>query len=186
VARRGTAPIPSSHFALLTNSACGRPPRPGGQGLNLGLQDAANLGWKLAATVRGWAPDGLLDSYHTERSVVALEVIDDSLAQCALFANPSREGRALRDRFNDLLGTHPELCGELAVRLSGLGVRYGDDGYSGRLDVVTAELADSRPGWTDVRAMLIRPDGHLAWVLRDGDPAEADAPPLAAWLGPPA
>jgi 2-polyprenyl-6-methoxyphenol hydroxylase-like FAD-dependent oxidoreductase len=70
----------------------------GGQGLNLGLQDAANLGWKLAATVRGWAPDGLLDSYHTERSGVALEVIDDSLAQCALFANPSREGIALRDR----------------------------------------------------------------------------------------
>lgn len=197
----------------------------GGQGLNLGLQDAANLGWKLAATVRGWAPDGLLDSYHTERSGVALEVIDDSLAQCALFANPSREGIALRDRFNALLGTHPALCRELAVRLSGLGVRYGDegvrvpdldlrgtlvssvyglleaakfvllsltpdkievpDGYSGRLDVVTAELAGDRPGWADVRAMLIRPDGHLAWVLHDGAPAEAGAPPLAAWLGGP-
>jgi 2-polyprenyl-6-methoxyphenol hydroxylase-like FAD-dependent oxidoreductase len=200
----------------------------GGQGLNLGLQDAANLGWKLAATVRGWAPDGLLDSYHTERAGVAAQVIDDSLAQCALFANPSREGIALRDRFNVLLGTYPELCRELALRLSGLGVRYGDDErdgaavggrvpdlelrggpassvygllrsakfvllssghaavpdrYAGCLELVTAELADDRPSWADVRAMLIRPDGHLAWVRRDGAPREADAPPLAAWLG---
>ena len=81
----------------------------GGQGLNLGLQDAANLAWKLAAEIRGWAPPGLLDSYHAERYPVGLDVIDDSLAQCGLIANPTREGVALRDRFNAILGTHPSL-----------------------------------------------------------------------------
>jgi 2-polyprenyl-6-methoxyphenol hydroxylase-like FAD-dependent oxidoreductase len=96
----------------------------GGQGLNLGLQDAANLGWKLAAEIRGWAPPGLLDSYHAERYPVGLDVIDDSLAQCGLIANPTREGVALRDRFNAILGTDPSLRRELAVRLSGLAVRY--------------------------------------------------------------
>ena len=96
----------------------------GGQGLNLGLQDATNLGWKLAAEIRGWAPSGLLDSYHTERYPVGLDVIDDSLAQCALIANPSREGIALRDRFDAILAAHPSLRRELAVRLSGLGIRY--------------------------------------------------------------
>ena len=96
----------------------------GGQGLNLGLQDAANLGWKLAAEIRGWAPPGLLDSYHAERYPVGLDVIDDSLAQCGLIANPSREGIALRDRFDAILAAHPSLGRELAVRLSGLGIRY--------------------------------------------------------------
>jgi 2-polyprenyl-6-methoxyphenol hydroxylase-like FAD-dependent oxidoreductase len=96
----------------------------GGQGLNLGLQDATNLGWKLAAEIRGWAPPGLLDTYHAERYPVGLDVIDDSLAQCGLIASPSREGIALRDRFGAVLAGHPSLCRELAVRLSGLGVRY--------------------------------------------------------------
>jgi 2-polyprenyl-6-methoxyphenol hydroxylase-like FAD-dependent oxidoreductase len=96
----------------------------GGQGLNLGLQDATNLGWKLAAEVRGWAPPGLLDSYHAERYPVGLDVIDDSLAQCGLIANPSREGVALRDRFGAVLAAHPSLRRELAVRLSGLDIRY--------------------------------------------------------------
>ena len=192
----------------------------GGQGLNLGLQDAGNLAWKLAAEIRGWAPPGLLDSYHAERYPVGLDVIDDSLAQCGLFANPSREGVALRDRFNAILGAHPSLGRELAVRLSGLGVRYPaagqlagrrvpdldlrdapaatvfgllpsakfvllnlgsaaavPAGFADRLDVVTAELAADRPEWAGVRALLIRPDGYLAWA------SEADeVPPLATWL----
>jgi hypothetical protein len=96
----------------------------GGQGLNLGLQDATNLAWKLAAEIRGGAPPGLLDSYHDERSPVGLDVIDDSLAQCGLIANPSREGIALRDRFNQILGTQPAVCRELALRLAGLAIRY--------------------------------------------------------------
>jgi hypothetical protein len=100
----------------------------GGQGLNLGLQDAANLGWKLAAEIRGWAPPGLLDSYHAERYPVGLDVIDDSLAQCGLIANATREGIALRDRFNAILGHHPSLSRELAVRLSGLAIRYPPPG----------------------------------------------------------
>jgi 2-polyprenyl-6-methoxyphenol hydroxylase-like FAD-dependent oxidoreductase len=192
----------------------------GGQGLNLGLQDAGNLAWKLAAEIRGWAPPGLLDSYHAERYPVGLDVIDDSLAQCGLFGNASREGVALRDRFNAILGAHPSLGRELAVRLSGLGVRYPASGqlagrrvpdldlrdapaatvfgllpsakfvllnlgsaaavpagFADRLDVVTAELATDRPEWAGVRALLIRPDGYLAWA------SEADeVPPLATWL----
>jgi hypothetical protein len=196
----------------------------GGQGLNLGLQDATNLAWKLAAGIRGWAPPGLLDSYHAERYPVGLDVIDDSLAQCALFANPTREGVALRDRFNIVLGEHPSLCRELAVRLSGLGISYPAPGqgllagqrvpdldlrdargtvfgllhparfvllslgtaapaalpagFAGRLDMVTAELAGDHPEWAGVRAMLIRPDGYIAWAT-----AADDAPPLGRWLG---
>ena len=208
----------------------------GGQGLNLGLQDATNLGWKLAAAVRGWAPGGLLDSYHAERFQVGLDVIDDSQAQCALFANPTPAGTALRDRFNTLLGAHESLRRDLALRLSGLAIGYdaaepgsggavgcrvpdlelrgapaaslygllpparfvllllssaGSSrpspdllaGYRDRLDVVTAELADERPDWADARALLIRPDGHLAWVRRCGEPEAL--PPLATWLGAP-
>ena len=104
----------------------------GGQGLNLGLQDATNLAWKLAAEIRGWAPPGLLDSYHDERYPVGLDVIDDSLAQCGLIANPSREGIALRDRFNRILGAQPAVCQDLALRLSGLAIRYPADGHAGR------------------------------------------------------
>jgi 2-polyprenyl-6-methoxyphenol hydroxylase-like FAD-dependent oxidoreductase len=198
----------------------------GGQGLNLGLQDATNLAWKLAADIRGWAPPGLLDSYHDERYPVGLDVIDDSLAQCGLIANPSREGIALRDRFNRILGAQPAVCQDLARRLSGLAVRYQAAGplaggrvpdlelagapaatifgllrparfvllnlgypadappglseVSDRLDVVAGKLAGHHPGWGDVRAMLIRPDGYLAWATAGDDP-----PPLDAWLGRP-
>jgi 2-polyprenyl-6-methoxyphenol hydroxylase-like FAD-dependent oxidoreductase len=226
----------------------------GGQGLNLGLQDATNLAWKLAAEIRGWAPPGLLDSYHAERYPVGLDVIDDSLAQCGLFANPTREGVALRDRFNAVLGAHPTLCRELAVRLSGLGIRYPAPGqplpsgqpplvgqrapdldlceppgtifgllhpatfvllnlrstaaaplppgqalppgparpagpalpsgpaqpagFAARLLTVTAEPAGDTGEWAGIRAMLIRPDGYIAWATYADD-----APPLATWLG---
>jgi hypothetical protein len=154
-------------------------------------------------------------------------VIDDSLAQCGLIANPSREGIALRDRFNRILGAQPAVCQDLARRLSGLAIRYpaagqlagqrvpdlaltgapaatvfgllhparfvllglgspagaGSDvpaGYADRLDVVTAQPAAHHPDWTDVRALLIRPDGYLAWATTADDP-----PPLETWLGRP-
>jgi hypothetical protein len=67
-------------------------------------------------------------------------VIDDSLAQCGLIANPSREGIALRERFDAILGAHPSLCRELAVRLSGLGIRYPADGRAGGSRVPDLDL----------------------------------------------
>ncbi|MVN77640.1 FAD-dependent oxidoreductase [Hymenobacter sp. HMF4947] len=76
----------------------------GGQGLNLGLGDAMNLGWKLAATIQGQAPIGLLDSYYTERYPVGAQVLDWSRAQVALMS-PSPQSRALQAIFRDLMNT---------------------------------------------------------------------------------
>ena len=75
---------------LLAGDAAHIHPPTGGQGLNLGLQDAFNLGWKLAAEVDGWAPDGLLDSYHTERHPVAADVLNTTRAQWPSCCPPSR------------------------------------------------------------------------------------------------
>jgi 2-polyprenyl-6-methoxyphenol hydroxylase-like FAD-dependent oxidoreductase len=71
---------------LLAGDAAHVHPPTGGQGLNLGIQDAFNLGWKLAAEVDGWAPEGLLDSYHTERHPVAADVLDNTRAQMELMS----------------------------------------------------------------------------------------------------
>ncbi|RZT11084.1 2-polyprenyl-6-methoxyphenol hydroxylase [Duganella sp. CF402] len=76
----------------------------GGQGLNLGIGDAMNLGWKLAATIHGTAADGLLDSYHAERHPVGERVLDWSRAQVAVM-RPTPEGRALNAIFRDLMNT---------------------------------------------------------------------------------
>jgi 2-polyprenyl-6-methoxyphenol hydroxylase-like FAD-dependent oxidoreductase len=76
----------------------------GGQGLNLGLGDAMNLGWKLAATIQGKAPDGLLDSYHTERHPIAAQVLDWSRAQVAIM-RPGPHARALNAIVRDLMNT---------------------------------------------------------------------------------
>ena len=94
----------------------------GGQGLNLGLGDAMNLGWKLAATIHGRAPAGLLDSYHTERHPVGLQVLDWSRAQVALM-KPGPEGQALRAIFRDLLATHDGTT-YVAGRVWGIATRY--------------------------------------------------------------
>jgi 2-polyprenyl-6-methoxyphenol hydroxylase-like FAD-dependent oxidoreductase len=99
----------------------------GGQGLNLGLQDATNLAWKLAAVVRGSAPDALLGTYQAERQPLGAEVVDDTLAQMSLVAHATREGRALRKRFETILGTHPSVNREFALRLSGLASAYGPE-----------------------------------------------------------
>ncbi|MGA5464098.1 FAD-dependent monooxygenase [Mycobacterium sp. NPDC050041] len=99
----------------------------GGPGLNLGMQDAVNLGWKLAAVVNGWAPDGLLDTYESERRPVGERVMMHSLAQLALAA-PGPEVSALRELFGELAG-QPEVARHLARTLAGSDVRYdiGDD-----------------------------------------------------------
>ncbi|TGB44312.1 FAD-dependent monooxygenase [Mycolicibacterium peregrinum] len=97
----------------------------GGPGLNLGLQDAMNLGWKLAATVQGRAPDGLLDSYHSERWPAGQRVMMHSMAQAALMAS-GPEVTALRQLFGELLAT-PDGAAHIAGVLAGSDVRYDVD-----------------------------------------------------------
>ena len=94
----------------------------GGQGLNLGLGDAMNLGWKLAATVRGDAPPGLLDSYEEERHPVGAQVLDWSRAQVALM-RPTPEGRALQAIVRDLIATRDGAT-YVAGRVWGVNQRY--------------------------------------------------------------
>jgi len=94
----------------------------GGQGLNLGLGDAMNLGWKLAATIRGDAPAGLLDSYQRERRPVAEQILDWSRAQVALM-RPNRSAQALRAIVRDLIATQDGAT-YFAERVWGVSVRY--------------------------------------------------------------
>lgn len=186
----------------------------GGQGVNLGVQDAVNLGWKLAAAVRGWAPDGLLDSYHAERRPVAERVLHNTRAQSVIM-NPGQDGdlAAVRDLFTELLRL-PDANRFVSGMISGLDVQYPGVGqrmidldlitqdgptrvsclmhsgrglllsfddtprsigrWAGRVDHVTAK-ADERTG-----AVLIRPDGYVAWASADDQPLESA---LAKWFG---
>ena len=206
----------------------------GGQGLNMGVQDAVNLGWKLAQVVKGTSPETLLDSYHAERHPVAARVLRNTMAQVALMRVDDRV-EALRDVVSELLGMD-EPRKRFAGMMSGLDIRYDlGDGHPllGRrmpdLDLATAGgelrvfslLHDARavllnfgdPGafdmspWADrVRlvdahytgawelpvlgavaapsAVLIRPDGHVAWVGNGTQRGLTDA--LTAWFGQPA
>jgi 2-polyprenyl-6-methoxyphenol hydroxylase-like FAD-dependent oxidoreductase len=205
----------------------------GGQGLNIGVQDAVNLGWKLAQVVRGTSPDSLLDTYHAERHPVGARVLRTTMAVTAL--------NRVDDRIAALLETMSELLRmdeprkRFAAMMSGLDVQYDlGKGHPllGRrmpdLDLVTANgpqrvfalLHDARPvlldlgepgafdvgPWADrVRridaryagawelpvlgavsapsAVLIRPDGHVAWVGDGTDQGLREA--LATWFGPP-
>jgi hypothetical protein len=94
----------------------------GGQGLNIGVQDAVNLGWKLARVVKGVAPDSLLDTYHAERHPVAARVLRDTMAQVALLRTDDRTS-ALRDVVSELLGMD-EPRRRLAGMMSGLDIHY--------------------------------------------------------------
>nr|WSZ13599.1 FAD-dependent monooxygenase [Streptomyces canus] len=98
----------------------------GGQGLNLGLQDAVNLGWKLAADVHGHAPEGLLDTYHSERHPVGAQVLENTRAQSAL-AQPGPEVLAMRQMLSRLMHI-PEVNAYLTGMVSGLDIRYEMDG----------------------------------------------------------
>ncbi|MFI9638515.1 FAD-dependent monooxygenase [Micromonospora sp. NPDC051925] len=149
----------------------------GGQGLNLGVQDAFNLGWKLAAAVQDQAPDGLLDSYHAERHPVGAQVLHHTSAQRVLAdPRPSEDVAALRDIFIDLLRL-PDTNRHLAGLLSGLSLRYelsGEHPLTGQrmpdVDLVTAA------GPTRLSALFGA--GHA--VLLDLDGVVPTALPLPA------
>jgi 2-polyprenyl-6-methoxyphenol hydroxylase-like FAD-dependent oxidoreductase len=134
----------------------------GGQGLNLGLGDAMNLGWKLAATIRGDAAAGLLDSYQRERRPVAERILDWSRAQVALM-RPNRSAQALRTIIRDLIAT-PDGATYFAERVWGVSVRYdlgGDHPLMGR-SVPDFELTDGtrlNEHFRQGRALLVEFDG---------------------------
>lgn len=199
---------------LLAGDAAHVHPPLGGQGLNLGIQDAFNLGWKLAAEVSGWAPDGLLDSYFTERHPVAEAVLTLTRAQSELIS-PEPGPQAVRRLLTELMEL-PDVSRFLAEKITGTGIRY-DFGEGpemlgrrlrdvplsqGRLYELTHEgrglLLDaggklSVAGWTDridrvtdasveleVPAILLRPDGHVAWL---GDDQQDLLHHLPTWFG---
>lgn len=137
---------------LLAGDAAHVHPPLGGQGLNLGIQDAFNLGWKLAAEVAGWAPHGLLDSYGTERRPVAEQVLTVTRAQSELIS-PEPGPRAARALLTELMGIDGVAL-HLAEQVSGLGIRYDvGDGPA----LLGSRLRD-----------LPLPQGRLYERLRDG------------------
>ncbi|MEU4557147.1 FAD-dependent monooxygenase [Actinoplanes sp. NPDC023936] len=178
----------------------------GGVGMNAGIQDAANLGWKLAATLRGWAPAGLLDTYHAERHPVGVSLTETSRAQVALMTAFSPPGLSLRGLLSELITALPDLNDRLANRVSALDVTYpsaGRDAHPltgtriGDPELLALSRADAYlmvdltagaelsavagphlrvhhrdPGsFGDATAILIRPDGHVAWATGDTDAA---------------
>ena len=218
---------------LLAGDAAHVHPPVGGLGLNTGVQDAVNLGWKLAQVVHGTSPESLLDTYHAERHPVAARVLRNTMAQMAL-RRPDDRTKALGDYVSELLSMD-EPRRRLAAEMSGLVIRYDfGEGHPllGRrmpdLDLVTANgplrvftlLHDARPvllnlgepGDFDITpwahrvlaidakyagnwelpvlgqvaapaAVLIRPDGYIAWVGDGTDTGLRDA--LTIWFGPP-
>ena len=206
----------------------------GGQGLSTGVQDAVNLGWKLAQVIKGTSPDSLLDTYHAERHPVGARVLKNTMAQVALHREDARS-LAVRDIVGDLLKME-EPRKHIAGMMSGLDIRYElGQGHPllGRrmpdLDLITANgplrvfelLHDARPvllnlgepGGFDITpwadrvpmvdakyagpwelpalgpvtapiAVLIRPDGYVAWVGELTQLGLTDA--LTTWFGPPA
>jgi 2-polyprenyl-6-methoxyphenol hydroxylase-like FAD-dependent oxidoreductase len=199
---------------LLAGDAAHVHPPLGGQGLNLGVQDAFNLGWKLAAEVSGRAPEGLLDSYETERRPVAAAVLDTTRAQGELLS-PEPGPQAVRRVLSELMDIE-EVTRHLIERLTAIGVRYdvgeGHELLGRRLRDVTLKrgrlyglmhagrglLLDqtgrlSVAGWADrvdhvvdvseeldPPAVLLRPDGHVAWAGEDQRDLTSR---LARWFG---
>jgi 2-polyprenyl-6-methoxyphenol hydroxylase-like FAD-dependent oxidoreductase len=207
----------------------------GGQGLNIGVQDAVNLGWKLAQVVNQTSPDSLLDTYHAERHPVAARVLRNTMAQIALL-RPDDRIEALRDTVSELLSMD-EPRKRFAGMMSGLDIHYDlGEGHPllGRrmpdLDLVTAHgplrvfalLHEARPvllnlgepggfdiaPWADrvqlidaeydgrwelpvlgavtaPTAVLIRPDGYVAWVGEGGLTHLGLHDALTTWFGPP-
>jgi 2-polyprenyl-6-methoxyphenol hydroxylase-like FAD-dependent oxidoreductase len=142
----------------------------GGQGLNLGLLDAANLGWKLAATVQGRAADGLLDTYLTERHPAAARVLDNTRAQLTIM-RPDPAATAMRQIIADLLTTYPDANRHFGEMISGVTLRYDlgdDDPLVGRL---VADLELTVDGVATGLFSLMR-DGRGLLVDGDGEASE--------------
>ncbi|MBW0012583.1 FAD-dependent monooxygenase, partial [Mycobacterium sp.] len=163
----------------------------GGPGLNLGLQDALNLGWKLAAQINGWAPPALLDTYQSERHPVGERVMMQSMAQTALMA-PGPEVAALRTLLGELFAL-PDVARHMARLLAGNDVRYdvGDDHPLSGWPVPELSLDDGRRVTEllhDARPVLLDYDGGVrataqGWLDRiDIVRATAADPPAAALL----
>ncbi|MFJ5798303.1 FAD-dependent oxidoreductase [Streptomyces decoyicus] len=197
----------------------------GGQGLNTGIGDAMNLGWKLAATVHGYAPDGLLDTYTRERHPIGAAVLDWSRAQVAAM-RPDAHGQAVQGVVRDLIGTRDGTT-YVFERLSGSSIRYdlgsehplvgrnapdlrlengtrlGDlmrDGRGVALDFSTDRcLRGSAEGWESrmqyaagparndlgLGAVLVRPDGVVAWAGDRTPDREAFERAAGHWFGGP-
>ncbi|WP_128429539.1 rifampin monooxygenase [Streptomyces cyaneus] len=201
---------------LLAGDAAHIHPPTGGQGLNLGIQDAFNLGWKLAAEVAGWAPEGLLDSYHTERHAVAADVLNNTRAQMELLS--TEPGPQSLRRLLAQLMDFEDVNRYLIEKITAIGVRYdfgdGHELLGRRLRDITLKrgrlyelmhggrglLLDrtgrlSVSGWADrvdhvvdvseeldPPAVLLRPDGHVAWVGEDQQDLLSRLP---KWFGAP-
>jgi bifunctional hydroxylase/dehydrase len=142
----------------------------GGQGLSTGVQDAVNLGWKLAAVVRGWAPDGLLDTYHTERHPVGARLLMNTRAQNTIFLGDAASD-PLRELFTELIGID-DVKRHLAGVVSGLDIRYDVGGDGGPLlgRRVPPRLLVGAAGETSTsrllhaaRGVLLDPTGD-AWI----------------------
>jgi 2-polyprenyl-6-methoxyphenol hydroxylase-like FAD-dependent oxidoreductase len=133
----------------------------GGQGLNLGLQDAFNLGWKLAAQIHGWAGEHLLDSYDAERQAPARRVIENTRAQIALM-NPDPDVTPLRDMFTTLMGLD-QVNLHIAEMLSGVNVRYELAGEQHRLlgDFASDLALDTADGQTRLAEQMRRGNALL-------------------------
>ncbi|MBJ8345497.1 rifampin monooxygenase [Antrihabitans sp. YC2-6] len=201
---------------LLAGDAAHIHPPIGGQGLNLGIQDAVNLGWKLAADINGWAPDDLLDTYEAERHPVAADVLDNTRAQMLLVSlDPGAQ--AVRRLLSQLMD-FDEVNKFLTEKIIAIGIRYDfGDGHEllgkrlrdialkrGRLYELMHRgrglLLDqtgllSVDGWADrvdhvvdvseeldAPAVLLRPDGHVAWV---GEDQKGLIDQLPRWFGSP-
>ncbi|TDB97135.1 rifampin monooxygenase [Actinomadura sp. 7K534] len=199
---------------LLAGDAAHIHPPIGGQGVNLGVQDAFNLGWKLAAQVRGWAPETLLDTYQAERHPVAADVLDNTRAQTEL-TSPEPGPQAVRRLLTELMDFN-EVNRHLTEKITAIGIRYdfgegpdllgrrlpgietGQGGLYGLLHRGRGLLLDrtgrlTAGGWADrvdyiadpaaaldVPCVLLRPDGHVAWIGDDQRDLDAH---LSRWFG---
>jgi hypothetical protein len=149
---------------LLAGDAAHIHPPVGGQGLNLGIQDAFNLGWKLAAEVAGWAPNGLLDSYHNERHPVAAEVLDNSRAQFELLS-PEPGPQSVRRLISELMDFE-QVNRYLIEKITAIGVRYdfgdGNELLGRRLRDVPLKRGRLYELMRDGRGLLLDQTGQLS------------------------